>query len=64
MPVWIRKLSPPASPTLWTEEQRLKDEELVEAFALQQRAEQRMLALNEESAKAGKKFLENAKKKA
>ncbi len=45
-------------------EQRLKDEELVEAFTfLQQRAEQRMLALNEESAKAGKKFLEeNAKK--
>ncbi|MDT4849608.1 FKBP-type 22 kDa peptidyl-prolyl cis-trans isomerase [compost metagenome] len=40
-------------------EQRLKDDELVEAFAfLQKRAEERMVALNEESAKAGKKFLE------
>ncbi|MDA7085901.1 FKBP-type peptidyl-prolyl cis-trans isomerase [Pseudomonas sp. SA3-5] len=40
-------------------EQRLKDDELVEAFAfLQKRAEERMAALNEESAKAGKKFLE------
>ncbi|UUY08057.1 FKBP-type peptidyl-prolyl cis-trans isomerase [Pseudomonas sp. J452] len=49
---------------LGKKEQQLKDEELVEAFTfLQQRAEQRMLALNEESAKAGKKFLEeNAKK--
>ena len=45
-------------------EQRLKDEELIEAFAfLQKRAEERMVALNEESAKAGKKFLEdNAKR--
>ncbi|HEX5843776.1 MAG TPA: FKBP-type peptidyl-prolyl cis-trans isomerase [Pseudomonas sp.] len=45
-------------------EQRLKDEELMEAFAfLQKRAEERMVALNEESAKAGKKFLEdNAKR--
>ncbi|BAN46991.1 FKBP-type peptidyl-prolyl cis-trans isomerase [Metapseudomonas resinovorans] len=45
-------------------EQRLKDEELVEAFAfLQKRAEERMTALNAENAKAGKKFLEdNAKR--
>lgn len=45
-------------------EQRLKDEELIEAFAfLQKRAEERMVALNEESSKAGKKFLEdNAKR--
>ncbi|NQD96131.1 FKBP-type peptidyl-prolyl cis-trans isomerase, partial [Pseudomonas sp. CrR25] len=45
-------------------EQRLKDEELIEAFAfLQKRAEERMAAMNEESAKAGKKFLEeNAKR--
>ena len=45
-------------------EQRLKDEELMEAFAfLQKRAEERMVAMNEESAKAGKKFLEeNAKR--
>jgi FKBP-type peptidyl-prolyl cis-trans isomerase FklB len=45
-------------------EQRLKDEELIEAFAfLQKRAEERMVALNDESAKAGKKFLEdNAKR--
>ncbi|TIH08459.1 FKBP-type peptidyl-prolyl cis-trans isomerase [Pseudomonas leptonychotis] len=45
-------------------EQRLKDEELIEAFAfLQKRAEERMVTLNEESAKAGKKFLEdNAKR--
>lgn len=45
-------------------EQRLKDEELIEAFAfLQKRAEERMVALNEESAEAGKKFLEdNAKR--
>ncbi|MWV14110.1 FKBP-type peptidyl-prolyl cis-trans isomerase [Pseudomonas sp. R-28-1W-6] len=49
---------------LGKQEQKLKDEELVEAFTfLQKRAEQRMLALNEEAAKAGKKFLEdNAKK--
>ena len=41
-------------------EQRLKDEELIEAFAfLQKRAEERMAALNEESVKAGKKFLED-----
>ncbi len=40
-------------------EQKLKDEELVEAFAfLQKRAEERMTAMNEEAAKAGKKFLE------
>ncbi|BBP84797.1 FKBP-type peptidyl-prolyl cis-trans isomerase [Pseudomonas sp. No.21] len=40
-------------------EQRLKDDELVEAFAfLQKRAEERMVKINEESAKAGKKFLE------
>ena len=45
-------------------EQKLKDEELVEAFAfLQKRAEERMAALNDEAAKAGKKFLEdNAKR--
>ncbi|MEX6504320.1 FKBP-type peptidyl-prolyl cis-trans isomerase [Pseudomonas zhanjiangensis] len=45
-------------------EQRLKDEELIEAFAfLQKRAEERMAAMNEESAKAGKQFLEeNAKR--
>ncbi len=41
-------------------EQRLKDEELIEAFAfLQKRAEERMAAMNEESVKAGKKFLED-----
>jgi FKBP-type peptidyl-prolyl cis-trans isomerase FklB len=40
-------------------EQRLKDEELVEAFAaLQKRAEERMTAMNEQAAKAGKQFLE------
>ncbi|TBU72181.1 peptidylprolyl isomerase [Pseudomonas daroniae] len=40
-------------------EQRLKDEELIEAFAfLQKRAEERMTAMNEEAAQAGKKFLE------
>jgi FKBP-type peptidyl-prolyl cis-trans isomerase FklB len=40
-------------------EQRLKDDELVEAFAfLQKRAEERMATMKEESAKAGKKFLE------
>ncbi|MGH8353587.1 MAG: FKBP-type peptidyl-prolyl cis-trans isomerase [Pseudomonas sp.] len=45
-------------------EQKLKDEELVEAFAfLQKRAEERLAAINDESAKVGKKFLEeNAKK--
>ncbi|MCY1345747.1 FKBP-type 22 kDa peptidyl-prolyl cis-trans isomerase [compost metagenome] len=45
-------------------EQRLKDEELVEAFAfLQKRAEERMTALNAENAKAGKKFLEDNSKR-
>ncbi|MDO9624313.1 MAG: FKBP-type peptidyl-prolyl cis-trans isomerase [Pseudomonas sp.] len=40
-------------------EQRLKDDELVEAFAfLQKRAEERMAVISEESAQAGKKFLE------
>jgi FKBP-type peptidyl-prolyl cis-trans isomerase FklB len=40
-------------------EQRLKDEELIEAFAfLQKRSEERLATLSEESAKAGKKFLE------
>ena len=45
-------------------EQKLKDDELVEAFAaLQKRAEERMTKMSEESAAAGKKFLEdNAKK--
>ena len=45
-------------------EQKLKDDELVEAFAfLHKRAEERMAALNDEAAKAGKKFLEdNAKR--
>ncbi|MDP3813957.1 FKBP-type peptidyl-prolyl cis-trans isomerase [Pseudomonas sp.] len=45
-------------------EQRLKDEELIEAFAfLQKRAEERMVTLNKESAEAGKKFLaDNAKR--
>ncbi|SDI17296.1 FKBP-type peptidyl-prolyl cis-trans isomerase FklB [Pseudomonas flavescens] len=45
-------------------EQRLKDEELVEAFAfLQKRAEERMTKMNEEAAQAGKKFLdENGKR--
>ena len=45
-------------------EQKLKDDELVEAFsALQKRAEERMTKMSEESATAGKKFLEdNAKK--
>jgi FKBP-type peptidyl-prolyl cis-trans isomerase FklB len=45
-------------------EQRLKDEELIEAFAfLQKRAEERMVEMNKESAAAGKKFLEdNAKR--
>jgi FKBP-type peptidyl-prolyl cis-trans isomerase FklB len=45
-------------------EQKLKDEELVEAFAaLQKRAEERMAKLSEESAAAGKKFLEENGKK-
>ncbi|UVE16563.1 FKBP-type peptidyl-prolyl cis-trans isomerase [Pseudomonas sp. LS44] len=40
-------------------DQKLKDEELVEAFAfLQKRSEERMAKVNEESAAAGKKFLE------
>ncbi len=40
-------------------EQRLTDDELVEAFAfLQKRAEERMSALNDEATKAGKTFLE------
>ena len=45
-------------------EPRLKDEELVEAFAfLQKRAEEQKAALTEETSKAGKKFLEeNAKR--
>ncbi|KFX67685.1 peptidylprolyl isomerase [Pseudomonas taeanensis MS-3] len=45
-------------------EQRLKDEELAEAFGfLQKRSEERMAKLNEESAKAGKTFLaENGKR--
>lgn len=45
-------------------DQKLKDEELVEAFAaLQKRAEARVLAMTEEASKAGKKFLEdNAKR--
>ncbi|MCQ4272247.1 FKBP-type peptidyl-prolyl cis-trans isomerase [Pseudomonas kuykendallii] len=41
-------------------EPRLKDEELIEAFAsLQKRAEERMKTVGEENAKAGKKFLED-----
>jgi FKBP-type peptidyl-prolyl cis-trans isomerase FklB len=45
-------------------EQKLKDEELVEAFAaLQKRAEERMAKQSEESAAAGKKFLEENGKK-
>ncbi|PTQ72222.1 FKBP-type peptidyl-prolyl cis-trans isomerase [Pseudomonas sp. GV071] len=45
-------------------EQKLKDEELMEAFkALQERAEQRSAKLAEESAAAGKKFLEENKKR-
>jgi len=45
-------------------EQKLKDEELVEAFAaLQKRAEERMAKMSEESASAGKKFLEENGKK-
>lgn len=43
---------------------QIKDEELVEAFSfLQKRSEERMKALNDKAAEAGKKFLEeNAKK--
>jgi FKBP-type peptidyl-prolyl cis-trans isomerase FklB len=46
-------------------EQKLKDDELVAAFGdLQKRAEERMAKMSEESATAGKKFLEdNAKRK-
>ena len=45
-------------------EQKLKDEELAEAFSfLQKRSEERMAKLNEESAQAGKKFLEENGKK-
>lgn len=41
-------------------EQRLTDEQLMEAFSfLQQRAEERMAAIGDENAKAGKKFLED-----
>jgi FKBP-type peptidyl-prolyl cis-trans isomerase FklB len=45
-------------------EQKLKDEDLVAAFAaLQKRAEERLTKMSEESAAAGKKFLaDNAKK--
>lgn len=43
---------------------QIKDEELAEAFAfLQKRSEERMAKLNEESAQAGKKFLEENGKK-
>jgi FKBP-type peptidyl-prolyl cis-trans isomerase FklB len=46
-------------------DQKLKDEELVEAFAaLQKRAEERVAKMSEESATAGKKFLEENGKKA
>ena len=45
-------------------EQKLKDEELVEAFAaLQKRAEERMTKMNAEAEAAGKKFLEENGKK-
>jgi FKBP-type peptidyl-prolyl cis-trans isomerase FklB len=45
-------------------DQKLKDEELMEAFAaLQKRAEERTAKLAEESAAAGKKFLEDNKKR-
>ena len=41
-------------------EQRLKDEDLMQAFAaLQQRAEERLVAMQAENAQAGKKFLED-----
>lgn len=45
-------------------EQRVSDDELMEAFtALQQRAQERLVAMNEETRKAGEKFLEdNAKR--
>ena len=45
-------------------EQKLKDEELIEAFAaLQKRSEERLTQMSEEASTAGKKFLEeNAKK--
>ena len=40
-------------------EPRIKDEDMIEAFSfLQNRAEERMTALNKEAAEAGKKFLE------
>ena len=40
-------------------QQRLTDEQLMEAFGfLQKRAEERMAAIGDENAKAGKKFLE------
>ncbi|KIU54145.1 peptidylprolyl isomerase [Pseudomonas putida] len=45
-------------------EQKIKDEDLVEAFAaLQKRAEERLVKMSEESAAAGKKFLEENGKK-
>ena len=45
-------------------EQKIKDEDLVEAFAaLQKRAEERLVKMSEESAAAGKKFLEENSKK-
>jgi FKBP-type peptidyl-prolyl cis-trans isomerase FklB len=45
-------------------EQKLKDDELVEAFAaLQKRAEERMAKMSEDSLAAGKKFLEENGKK-
>ncbi|MBF7144897.1 MULTISPECIES: FKBP-type peptidyl-prolyl cis-trans isomerase [Pseudomonas] len=45
-------------------EQKLKDDELVEAFAaLQKRAEERMTKMSEDSLAAGKKFLEENGKK-
>ncbi|EMO7928875.1 FKBP-type peptidyl-prolyl cis-trans isomerase [Pseudomonas aeruginosa] len=44
---------------LGKKKQQLTDEELTEAFAfLQKRAEERMAAIGDENAKAGKKFLE------
>ena len=45
-------------------EQKIKDEDLVGAFAaLQKRAEERLVKMSEESAAAGKKFLEENGKK-
>ncbi|SDN30459.1 FKBP-type peptidyl-prolyl cis-trans isomerase [Pseudomonas jinjuensis] len=42
------------------QKQKLTDEELTEAFTfLQKRSEERLVKLNEETAKAGKKFLED-----